>query len=217
VVDVALWMLAFSIPAMALAFLVGLVRWWMYVGASLRRLVARLRHRVRPDELRAALADAFQDPSLEIVYPFGHDELVDDEGRTVRPPAPASGRCVTEVRDGTRLVAAMIHDDALRDERAFIDAATSYAVLLLDNHRLASSTLVLLRALGTSRAGKLHDAVRQRLVAVAIRLEYAADLATDDPGRARDLLRELAAEVEIALGEVGSLVRPVPASPARTR
>lgn len=53
----------------------------------------------------------------------------------------------------------------------------------------------------------LHDTAQQRLVAVAIRLEYAAELVGEDPARGRSLLRELANEVEIALGEVRSLGR----------
>jgi hypothetical protein len=38
-VTVARWLTAFALPAMALAFLVGLLRWRLYVGASLRRCV----------------------------------------------------------------------------------------------------------------------------------------------------------------------------------
>ena len=53
---------------MAVAFLIGLLRWWVYVGASLRRLAARLRSPLAPPELRGVLADAFEDPSLEVVY-----------------------------------------------------------------------------------------------------------------------------------------------------
>jgi signal transduction histidine kinase len=220
VVDVQVWLLALSVPAMAVAFLVGLLRSWVHVGASLRRLAARLRSRLRADELRDALADAFEDPSLEIVYPFGGDWL-DSTGEDVQPPAPGSARCLTEVHDGERTVAAMIHDAALKEEQAFVDAATSYAILMLENQRLTVNTLVLLRALGDSRERvmesadaerrrierDLHDGAQQRLVAVAIRLEFAADLVGEDPARGRALLRDLANEVEIALGEVRSLGR----------
>ena len=39
---VARWLVAFTLPAMALAFLVGLLRWRLYVGASLRRFAASI-------------------------------------------------------------------------------------------------------------------------------------------------------------------------------
>ena len=42
------WLVAFTVPAMAVAFLIGLMRWWVYVGASLRRLAARLRSALGP-------------------------------------------------------------------------------------------------------------------------------------------------------------------------
>jgi hypothetical protein len=42
-------------------------------------------------------------------------------------------RCLTEVREGERLVAGVVHDEALRNEHAFIELATAYAVLTLDN------------------------------------------------------------------------------------
>ena len=38
VVEGVVWLIALTVPAMAVAFLIGLMRWWMYVGASLRRL-----------------------------------------------------------------------------------------------------------------------------------------------------------------------------------
>jgi signal transduction histidine kinase len=122
------------------------------------------------------------------------------------------------------MVAAVFHDTALQRERAFVDVATSYAVLTLENQRLTSHTLVLLRMLDQSGQRvadsadierrrierDLHDGAQQRLVAVAMRLEFAADLVGDDPARGKALLRDLAAEVDIALGEVRSLGRGVP-------
>ena len=218
ILDVELWLLAFSIPVMAVAFLVGLLRWWVHMGRSLRRLAASLRTRVRPEALRSALADAFDDPSLELVFPFG-DRWLNGAGQMVQPPAVASGRCITELTDGERVVAAMFHDIALEHERAFVDAVTAYAVPMLENQRLASHTLLLLRELEESRARAaegagierkrierdLHDGAQQRLVAVAIRLEYAADLVGADPARGKALLRDLSSEIDIALGEVRSL------------
>src|SRR4029078_12511955 len=40
--DGAFWLIALTVPAMAVAFLIGLTRWWVYVGASLRRIAERV-------------------------------------------------------------------------------------------------------------------------------------------------------------------------------
>ena len=89
-VEVMAWLVAFTVPAMAVAFLIGLMRWWVYVGASLRRLAARLRSPLAPQELQSALADAFEDPSLEVVYRRAGG-WVDERGRRWRRRRPAPG------------------------------------------------------------------------------------------------------------------------------
>ena len=94
-----MWLIALTVPAMAVAFLVGLMRWWVYVGASLRRLTTRLGTPLAPSELRSALADAFEDPSLDVVYRRA-DGWVDGDGRTLATPAPGPGRCLTEIVNG---------------------------------------------------------------------------------------------------------------------
>ena len=114
-------------------------------------------------------------------------------GTALDPPSAAPGRAVTKILDGDRLVAAIVHDAALQDDRAFIDTATSYALMTLDNHRLSAQTSSLLRAVRESRARiqaaadderrrierDLHDGAQQRLVALRIKLELAAERTSD--------------------------------------
>ena len=89
VVPVLTWAVALAIPALALAFLVGLVRWRLFMAGSMQMLASRLRGPVRPDDLRAALAEAFEDPRLEIAYWIeGRPGHWADAGR-----APRSARC----------------------------------------------------------------------------------------------------------------------------
>ena len=106
-----------------------------------------------------------------------------------RAPSAAQGRAVTEIADEGRLVAAIVHDEALQDDRAFVDTATSYAVMTLENYRLSAQTSSLLRAVRESRSRiqaaadderrrierDLHDGAQQRLVALRIKLELAAE------------------------------------------
>ena len=219
VVDVMVWLVALTVPAMAVAFLIGLMRWWVYVGASLRRLAARVRSPLAPDELRSALADAFEDPSLEIVYRRAGG-WVDGEGQTVATPQPGSERCLTEVGNGDRIVGAVIHDAALRYERAFSDAAASSAALSFESHRLAADTDLLLREVHESRARiaasadnerrrierDIHEGAQQRLLSLRIRVNLAGRPG-QDPAAATVALHELAGEVDAAIAEVGALAR----------
>src|SRR4051795_7880989 len=218
-VEGVVWLIAFTVPAMAVAFLIGLVRWWAYVGASLRRLAAGLRSPLAPEDLRSALAGAFEDPSLELVYRVA-DGWVDGDGRTRAAPAPGSGRCLTEVGNGDRIVGGLIHDAALRYERAFSDAAASCAAQTLESHRLAADTDLLLREVHESRARiaagadnerrrlerDIHEGAQQRLLSLRIRLDVAGRPG-QDPAAAAVALRDLADEVDAAIDDVHSLAR----------
>ena len=224
--DVWLWVLPLGVPVLAGAFLLGLGRWRLFIATAMLRLATRLSRHPRPEDLRAALAEAFDDPSLEIVYWLEEQHAwADAQGRPVPLPDEAAGRCLTEIRDGESRVAAIIHDDALRAERGFIDAATAYAVMTLDNHRLGAEAANLIGEVRDSRARiqatadderrrierDLHDGAQQRLVALRIKLELAAERIDGTSGA--DLFRQLGTEVDGALDEVRSLARGIYPSP----
>jgi signal transduction histidine kinase len=223
-VELGAWLLAVTVPLLALAFLVGVWTWRLYMAAAIPRLAARLRSHPGPEELREALADAFDDPSLDIAYWLegGRGHWADAAGHEVAPPAATPGRAVTTVSDGERRVAAIYHDPALRDDPLFTETAATYALMALDNHRLSAQTAALVREVRESRARiqssadderrriehDLHDGAQQRLVALRIKLELAAERAGENGGDA-DLLRGLGTEVEDALDEVRSLARGI--------
>ena len=234
--EVSVWALTLGVPLTALAFLAGLVRWWVYIATATQRLAVRLRGHPEPDDLRDALAEAFDDRSLDVVYWIGDGDghWADADGLPVAWPGAVAGRAVTEVRDGERRVAAILHDTALEGDRAFIDTATSYALMTLDNHRLSAQTSALLRAVRESRARiqsaadderrrierDLHDGAQQRLVALRIKLELAAERTDrgDGGGTAgAAMLRALGADVEQALDEVRSLARGIYPAPLADR
>jgi signal transduction histidine kinase len=228
VIDLSMWLLAVTVPLTAVAFLAGLVRWWVFMARSTQRLVARLGAHPTPEDLRLALAEAFDDPSLAIVYWLdnGEGHWGDAEGHRLDPPSPAPGRAVTKVLDGDRLVATIVHDSALQDERAFVDTATSYAVMTFEHHRLTAETSSLLRAVAESRARiqtaadderrrierDLHDGAQQRLIALRIRLSLAAELMSAGPPSAAEeaaALRRFGDDVQEALEAVQSLARGI--------
>jgi signal transduction histidine kinase len=98
--------------------------------------------------------------------------------------------------------------------------------MTFDNHRLTVQTTALLQETSESRAriqaaadderrrieADLHDGAQQRLVALRIRVELAAERLADGNGHA-EMLRGLGQEVEEALDELRSLARGIYPAP----
>lgn len=232
IVEGSLWLMALAVPIVTGAFLWGVARWRLFIATALHRLTVRLHAHPEPEELRVSLASAFDDPSLELVsWVDGQGRWVDAAGRPVSPPPPNAERALTEVCDGERRVAGIVHDAALRYEHAFTDAATAYALVALDNHRLTAQTAALVREVQESRKRiqasadderrrieqDLHDGAQQRLVALRVRLQLAAESTGDGNRHYPELLRRLGSELDEALDEVRSLARGVYPAPLTDR
>jgi signal transduction histidine kinase len=73
---------------------------------------------------------------------------------------------------------------------------------------LAASRVRILETADTERQRlehDLHDGAQQRLTALAVRLDSAADVSRDDPGRAAALFEEAGAELSLAIDELRQL------------
>ena len=91
------------------------------------------------------------------------------------------------------MLAVLIHDQALGTESAFINVIGSYASLSLENQRLAADVANLVREMRDTQARAaasaddareqierdLHDGAQQRLIALRIRLQLAAERSGD--------------------------------------
>jgi signal transduction histidine kinase len=225
VTDVLIWVILLGLPAMSIAFLVGLVRWRLFTADALLRLAVGIRHDPHPDELRELIAKALSDPSVELAYrdPGSPTGWVDGDGEPMPAPRDGPDRCCTAIVADGRTVAAIVHDDALADQRSFVQTVGAYALTWEDNHRLAARVEESLRELRESRARilaaadderrrierDLHDGGQQRLVALRVRLELADETMRDSPARARRMLQQLGAEVDAALDELRSLAAGV--------
>jgi signal transduction histidine kinase len=223
-VTVARWLSAFALPAIALAFLVGLVRWRLYVGASLRRFAASVGSSAGPGGVRDAFADAFDDPTLAIVYPVAEDRWATADGRPMDAPTAGGGRSVTDLHDAAgHVVAVLVHDQALEDERAFINVIGSYASLSLENQRLTADVANLVREMRDTQARAaasaddtreqierdLHDGAQQRLIALRIKLQLAAERYGDTATDTTEELNRLGTEVQLAIDELRALAAGV--------
>jgi signal transduction histidine kinase len=219
-IELAAWLLALAVPAIALAFLAGLVRWRLYGERALRSLAACLRSVPDALTLRRAFAESFGDPTIEIVFPAG-GRWMDCWGRPVA--LPTSGRAISEVRQNGVVVAALVHDEGLRQRPELVEAGVSMAAVVLENQRLAAEAEASLRELQESRARiaagaeqerrrierDLHDGAQQRLVALRIELELAEDAVRAGPEAGIERLRRLEHEVEEALDELRALAHGV--------
>jgi len=225
VVDVFVWMIALTVPALAIAFFVGLLQRRLYVADALQQLALSVRGKLTRDELRRMLSESLEDPSLELVYWVrgGEGRWLDADGRPVEPPGPDSNRCLSEVRDGDHPVAGIVHDAALRDQTEFVKAVASHALTALETRRLAARVESSLHDVRESRARllasadrerrrierDLHDGAQQRLVALRVQLELAEELVARDPTEGRKKLHSLGEEVNATLHEIQALARGV--------
>ena len=220
IVQASLWLVAITLPIIAIAFLVG-ARTLVDVHRGLDAATGR--PAARPSGSGRAAQRARR--RLRRPQPDRHHRQGDDYGywtaateeRRIKPGSRRSRRVLTQVRDGDELVAAIIHDAALASDPAFIDTVTSYALMTLDNHRLSVETASLLREAQESRARiqaaadderrrierDLHDGAQQRLIALRIRLEVAAERTGNGDREAAAVLRAFGGDVDAALEEAG--------------
>ena len=207
------------LAAVPFGFLAGLLRSRLTQAGAVSELVARLGGAPEPGGVRAALADALGDPSLELAYWLpGAERYVDVAGR---PVAPANGRW-TEVELRGRRVAAIRHDPALAEEPQLVRAAGAAAALALENERLAAELRARIEELHASRARlveagdverrkierDLHDGAQARMVALAVRLGSARRKADGNP-ELTALLDESRAELQASLDELRELARGI--------
>ncbi len=221
----AAWLLALAIPALALAFFVGLLSWYVFAGRALQGLAGSIASTSDAPTVRRALAEALHDPALRIDFPSASDAdgWLDGDGRPVALPANGDGRAITEVHRGDPVIARIIHDDVLLSDPAFLAAAVAIASVALDNERLTAQSEATSRELRQSRARiaasaaserrrierNLHDGAQQQLVALRIELELTEDIVRHDAEEGIAHLRELEERVEEALEDLRSLAHGV--------
>jgi signal transduction histidine kinase len=173
-----------------------------------------------PADLRTPLARALRDPSLRVLYwlpPFG--TWADEQGHAVAPPDDPAR--VTVIDDDTGApMAALVHDPALRDEAALLDAVTAAAAIALRAGRLQSQLRANVEELRGSRARvleagqrerrrlerDLHDGAQQRLVALSLNLGVLQHRLNAD-AEAKALLANARSEIAVSLAELRDLAQ----------
>lgn len=209
-----------AIGLVPIAYLVGLFRTRMgLVGVS--DLIVELSEGLEAGRLRDALARALRDPSFELGYWINDpDEYVDVDGNPVSV-VPAAGRAVTILERHGRKVAALVHDTALSEDPALLDAVSSAAGLALENERLLAELRARLDEVRDSRARlveaavterrrlerNLHDGAQQRLVTLSLHLRMAQETLHEDPLATEAMLADVGDDLKQALDELRELAR----------
>ena len=135
--------------------------------------------------------------------------------------APTAGRTVTLLERHGRKVAALVHDAALDEDPALLDAVSSAAGLALENERLLVELRSQLDEVRDSRARiveasvaerrrlerNLHDGAQQRLVTLSLHLRMAQETLHEDPPAAEAMLDGVGEDLKQALDELRELAR----------
>jgi len=215
--DVLDWLALLSLSAVPFGFLAGLLRSRLAQGGRLAGLMAQVGHAPGPDEIRAALAAALGDPSVELAYWLPEPgRFVDAAGHPVTLP---DGEWTPVELHGDR-IAAIRHDRSLTDEPQLVRAAGAAAALALENARLAAELRARIEELRASRARivsagdterrrlerNLHDGAQARMVGLAAKLGLARRKAEADP-ELTALLEESRVELMASLDELRAVAR----------
>ena len=169
--------------------------------------------------LRERLAKVLGDPTVDVVYRLGDGRHVDAAGRSLELPQSPE-RAITLVTVRGEEVAALVHDPALLDEPALVEAVRATAGLVLENERLAAEVRAQLAEVRASRTlivaatdaerrrieRNLHDGAQQRLVTLSLTLGIAAGR---EDGGGSDVLERARDEVDEAIAELRELARGI--------
>jgi signal transduction histidine kinase len=192
--DTVGWFVTAGRTTLSLGFLLAIAQATVYAGLSLRTIMSRVGHGRDATHLRALVAEALDDPQLELAFETGGGGFVDSRGEPVDIARPGRGRAATAfVRRGSP-AGYILHDEGLSSDPELVQAAGQAVLLSLESGRLESELESKIEALRRSRdrivaAGEterrrierdLHDGAQQRLMAIQVKLAIAADRADDD-------------------------------------
>jgi signal transduction histidine kinase len=149
---------------LAIGLLVVLLR-RPWQRAAVTDLVVELGE-TRSGTLRDALARALGDPTLEVGYRLKDEGMyVDAAGHSLNLPPPGSDRRITRLERDGQEVAALVHDRAVLDDPALVEAVAAAARLAASNARLQAEVRTQVAELQASRRRLVaaRDEERRRL------------------------------------------------------
>ena len=216
------WTLYGTVIAIACGLTADLL-WGRWGRAAATGFVVDLGGQHGPHALRAALARALGDPSLQLVYRIDDQAgWTDEAGRPAALPRRDERRAVMLIGEPSAPLAALVHDPAALADPQLTTAVAAAARLAVANVRLQAEIERQLHDVAASRrrlmvAGdeerrrlgeQLADGPEARLAEVAARLERVA---ADSQGEAHEVLTRLTGDVASSraqLQDLGQGIRP---------
>ena len=216
------WVVTSAVLVVPVALVVGLL-WGRAARSAVADLVVEL-ERAPTASVRDALAHTLGDPSLVLaLWLPDRGCYVDAEGKAVQLPENDPQRGVTLLGSDAAPVAALVHDRALLEQRAFLNAAGAAARFALENERLQAELRLQLQEVRASRARivqagdderrrlerNLHDGAQQRLLALGLAVQLARAKLGPTADGAAALLDEAEEELRAALDELRELAHGI--------
>ena len=206
-------------------FLASFVHARMAQGGAVGELMSRLSAAPRAGQVRDALADALEDPSLELVFWLPErGRYVDARGRDYELPEDDPARAVTKVERDGECVAAIVHDaDAPADARARGGGGCGRRRWRLTTSGWMPSCArrspsCAARASACSRSGSRSAAGSSATCmtgrssgssSMALNIRLARAKLNEDPLAAEQLLASAGSELDSALAELRELARGI--------
>jgi hypothetical protein len=117
------WTVTIGRVLMPFGFMLAIVQANFFAGAALKRLIARISDSPSPAGLREVVADALDDPSVELVFRVdGGAGFVDSHGEPVTSSTARDGRASSPVARRGETVAVIWHDPALNTDPELVSA-----------------------------------------------------------------------------------------------
>jgi signal transduction histidine kinase len=139
-------------------------------------LLVQLRRSGSPQAMRSVLASALGDPTLQVGYwNPGQRTFADEQGQPIALPVEGHSRSMTQVRSDGRAIAVLIHDPALEQDRAQLEAVAAAAALSIDRQRLREGIMAAMDDERRRIERDLHDGAQQSLVLAMLHLHRAVE------------------------------------------
>lgn len=176
-----------------------------------------------PEAVERTLAEALDDPELELLYWISTDSPYVDTGGVPRSLDLAPGRVPTPVTRGPLRLGTVVHDQRVAEQPDLLASVVEAAGLAIEIGRLRAEVRQRLAEVEESRARivaatieerrrlerDLHDGAQQRLVSIGLDLRHIqSQLGADEHGTG-DALDGVVDELGAAIGELRELARGV--------
>jgi signal transduction histidine kinase len=175
------WFVTAGRVALSFGFLLAIWQAMLFAGLALQTILSRLGRGDDAADLQTLVAQALDDPPLELAFELGHEGkmFVDAHGAPIDPARARAGRSATPILRHGEAVAYIVHDAALDTDPELIQATGQAILLALDNGRLEAELQSKTAEVGMAERRRLerdlHDGAQQRLLAVQIKLALLRD------------------------------------------